>query len=342
MKDTKKHLLNWLRTGIPITISGCILWYYLYNQDWRKIVDVAHTINLTFAFLAILIPQVIIWCADTLITKIHFTWYHKPFPWKDYFWSRGALYLMLLINTALGSISIVYYLHRKTRIRWRQLTGLLFFRGLLTTWSIALMMIPSTLLMQYWGLTEKLNVNPYVLWMVLLLACAWLVAAWLTWHHNINLFRLPNLEGEYWTAFRNSTRAQWLITFIIGGVPIFLLLTGFWVLAITFGIRIPFIEFIIAAPLMYAISELPIAFAGFGTTTMAWFLFFGDYGNDAAITSFTIFLPIARLSARAIIGTISLPLALKTTFSGNLFKKETIISRRQLIPLFRHDWKKYQ
>lgn len=329
MNKAKKQIPNWVRTGIPVIISGCILWYYLFKQDWHQIVAVAQKTNVVLAFLSILIPQMVIWFADTLITKIHFTWFHKPFPWKEYFWTRGALYLMLLINTAVGSSGILFYLHRKMKVNWSKLIGILMFRGFLTIWAVTLMMIPAVLLMQYRGMTEKLNLNPYVLWAIIILLFIWCAAAWLTWHHGINVFRIRDLDSDLWTAFRNATRTQWLITFIVGGVPIFFLLVGIWVLAMTFGVRIPFMEFIIAAPLMYTISELPIAFAGFGTTTMAWFLFFGDYGDAAAITSFTLFLPTARLTARVIIGTISFPLALKDVISSDIFKSDA--ARPQIV-----------
>lgn len=323
LHSSQKRLPYWVRTGIPVTISAIILYFYLFKQDWHQILYAAQNTNFSLAFLAILIPQVIIWFADVLITKNHFTWFHEPFPWKDYFWARGSLYLPLLINTALGSAGIAFYLYHKTHAAWAKLLGILFFRCILTIWAITMMMIPATLAMHYWGLTKQLNVNPYVLWLILILFFTWFIAAWMTWHHNTNVLRLRHIYSEFWTAFREATRKQWIQTFIIGGIPVILLLVGIWVLAMTFGINIPFMEFIVAAPLMFLLSELPIAFAGFGTTTMAWFLFFGNYGDEAAITSFTVFLPSARLAARAIIAAISLPLSLKGVLYAKSFKRKT-------------------
>jgi hypothetical protein len=142
----------------------------------------------------------------------------------------------------------------------------------------------------------------------------WLVISWLKWHHGINIglekFVVRDPSTEFWTAFRLSTRRQWLLTGVLGIIPVFLYMVGFWVLSMAFNIQIPFLEYMVVAPLAFLIIDMPVAFAGFGTTTMAWFYFFGDYGDEATIAGFTLFLPFSRVAIRALIGAVSLPFAL--------------------------------
>lgn len=307
----KKQLPGWIRTGIPVAVSGLILYYYMGKQDWQNVIDAARDTNYVIAFMAVLIPQIIFWWVDVLICYKLFTWFNKPFPWKDYLWAKGGLYLLVLVNTGIGGGGLIYYLYRKIGATWAKLLGIILFRCLLGVWAVGLLMIPGTLLMHYWGLVDKINVNVWVLWPVLITCAVWFLLAWYNWHYTNHFAKFFNIETEFWTAFREGTQKQWVDMLVLNAGAMFIMLAGIWVIALAFGIKIPFMEFIVAAPFMWFISELPIAFAGFGTTTVAWVLFFGNYGSEAAITGFTLFLPSARLIVRALLGTVSLPFALK-------------------------------
>jgi len=305
---------GWVKKGVPILVSALILYYYFSDQDWAELKQATDQVNYVVAVLAVLIPQLVFWFFEVLLVERHFTWYHKPFDWKAYVWARGALYLLMMINPTLGGGGIVLYLQQKTRISWSRLMGMALFRFGLTFWAFGLVMIPATLAMHHYGVTEKVNLNLWIWWGVLIAGALWLVTAWLKWHHGIEIgfdrYLVRNADSEFWTAFRLATRPQWLFTGIMGIAPVFIYVIGFWVLAMAFDIHVPFLEYIVVAPLALLISDMPVAFAGFGTTTMAWFFFFGDYGDKHIIAGFTLFLPFARVAARALIGVVSLPLSI--------------------------------
>jgi len=319
----KPRIPGWIKKVVPFLVSAFILYYYFADQDWAELRNATRHVNIPLAFFAVIIPQLIFWCFEVLITERHFTWYYKPFPWRSYIWARGAMYLLMMINTTLGGGGIVLYLQRKTRISWSRLMGIGLFRLGLTFWAIQVLMIPATLAMHHYGVTEKVNVNMWIWWGVLITSMVWLVTSWLMWHHGIKTgfekFIVRDPSTELWAAFRRSTRGQWLLTGLMGVTPVFIYLVGFWVLAVAFDIRVPFLEYIVVAPLVFLIIDMPVAFAGFGTTTMAWFFFFGDYGDKTTIAGFTLFLPVARVAVRAVIGGVSLPFALDDI--GGLMKQ---------------------
>jgi hypothetical protein len=87
---------------------------------------------------------------------------------------------------------------------------------------------------------------------------------------------------------------------------------------VAFHVQAPFWEFMAVAPLLFLIIDMPFALAGFGTTTMAWKLFFPDYGNPDAVMALTLFFPLVRGLTRALIGLVCLRPALRDL--STLFK----------------------
>jgi len=117
-----------------------------------------------------------------------------------------------MMITPLGWGGILPYIQRKTQITWSRLIGIVLFRTGLTLWGLALLLIPATLAMYHYGLTEKVNLNLWVWWFFLLVpGLFWMIEAWLFWHHKIE-FRISkvvvrNRESEFWTAFNRATRS---------------------------------------------------------------------------------------------------------------------------------------
>jgi uncharacterized membrane protein YbhN (UPF0104 family) len=85
---------------------------------------------------------------------------------------------------------------------------------------------------------------------------------------------------------------------------------GFYFTSVAFGVNIPFLEFIVVMPIAFGVMELPIAFGGFGTATLAWMTFFGAYGSVESIAALTLFVPFCRSVSRGLIGLVSLKPAL--------------------------------
>jgi hypothetical protein len=306
---------SWVKKIMPILVSVFILYYYFHDQDWRELVNAATGSHLTLAVLAIVIPQLVFWYFDVLIVERHIVWFYGSFCFKTYFWVRGSIYLLTMIHPILGSGGVLVYLWRRIRIPWTKLWGLMLFRYGLTLWGMILLLIPITVAMHQYGLSERVRLNMWLWWGLLLFGFIWLVEAWLCWHHKkcFGLSRIlaRNPESEFWTAFHTATKKQWLLTWVMGIPPIILYLIGIYFLCLAFKINIPFLEYMVVAPLTLAIADIPIAFAGFGTTTIAFFTFFTDYGSPEAIAALTLFLPFVRAVFRAVVGLACLRPALK-------------------------------
>jgi len=116
---------------------------------------------------------------------------------------------------------------------------------------------------------------------------------------------------EFFITFREATHFQWLWTLFIGTLPFFIFVICYWLMAYAFGINIPFWYFSISIFFVLLLSNLPLTFGGFGTTTMAWVLFYSDFAEESLLLSFTLFLPLARIAVFAIVGLFCLKPALK-------------------------------
>ena len=319
----RKGLPNWLKTTLAILVSIAILAFYLKDIDWPLFFLTIKEANLWLAFFSVLIPQLIFWLFSVYQMERTFTWFHKPFPWKEFMWVRGALYLVMMINTGVGGVGNVLYLQQKTRISWLRFIALSFFRASVQTAAIGLVLIPLTIGMHVVGVFENTPLNPVIWWTILIVGQ---LAFWDGWFYflkgqAIGLSRYlftegsrdglliggyRNKEHDFWFAFRQATQTQWLLLMIWAQIPVIALVFGYWYFAKAFNIEIPLLLFVVTMLLVNALQDLPVAFAGFGTTTMAWAMFYGDYASPEAIASLSLCLPLMRLFVRGGIGAISM------------------------------------
>jgi uncharacterized membrane protein YbhN (UPF0104 family) len=318
----------WAKKVVPVFVSLLILYYYFHDENWQELWKACRNANLWVAMAAVAIPQLIFWLFEALIYDRHITWFHGPVPFWKLFWVRGAIYILQLINTSIGGGGIFLYLQRKTLMTWRKLLGIMLFRAGLTLWGIGVLMIPATLAVHYYGLADKIVLKLYVWWPLLIFGVFWMTEAWFVWHHkkNFGLSKIVvrNRESEFWTAFRTATRSQWLLTWAITLPPFILMLVGFYFATLAFGVKVPFIEFMVVSPLAVLIMDLPVAFGGFGTATLAWMTFFGEYGVEIEddIKALTLFIPLARGITRALIGMASLRPALRDIYTLSLVSRK--------------------
>jgi hypothetical protein len=305
---------GWVKKVGPVLVSGIILYYCFQGQDWEKLMDACARANLWLAILAIVIPQLVYWYLDALMVERTFNWFHGPFPFWPYFWVKGAIYILMFVNTIIGSGGMLLYQQRKADITWNKYMGILLFRLAMAMWGIAVLMIPLTLAMHYYGLTDKTKINMYVWWGFIIFGVLWMTEAWIGWHgkkhFGLSKIVVRDRETEFWTAFQLSTRRHWLLSWAMILPPYALMLVGFYFCSLAFDVKVPFLLFMAIAPLALLIMGLPIAFAGFGTATVAWMMFFNDYGREEDILALSLFLPFARMACRALIGMISLQPAL--------------------------------
>lgn len=307
-------LRNALRRIGPFVISAAILYYYLRDLDWAVMGEIVARVNLPLAIAAVAVPQILNWYLGTLVIARTIQWFHGPFPLRDFFWVRGAAYILGFVNSALGGGGQLFYQQRRGQMSWTVLMGILLFRVGLVLWGACLVMIPITIGMHVTGIAERVSINLQVWWAVLIFGLLWLLEAWHNWHHGgyWGLSRLVARDRghEFWTAFRRSTPRHWLLYWAYTLPQLGSTIVGYHVLNRAFGIDAPVLESLVVIPLALIIMDLPFAFAGFGTATIGWMAFFSDHGSAADITALTLFLPMARMLTRAVIGMLSLRPAL--------------------------------
>ena len=315
MEPSRKHLLSvaFRRVG-PFVVSAAILYYYLRQLDWSALQAIVARVDLPLAIAAVVVPQLVSWYFGALIIQRTMEWFHGPFSLRAFFWLRGSSYILAFINNALGGGGQLLYQQRRGDVSWTKLLGILLFRVGLALWGIGLLMIPATAAMHATGLAQRVQLNLYVWWSILIFGVYWLVEAWLNWHHGayfgLSRFVARDRNHEFWTAFRRSTPRHWLLYWLMSLPQVIATVLGYLVLNEAFGIHAPLAESLVVLPLALLIMDLPVAFAGFGTATLGWMTFFGAYGSAADITALTLFLPTARMLCRALIGVVSLRPAL--------------------------------
>jgi len=307
---------GWAKRVAPVMVSAGILYHYFRDQDWRALMDAVEQARLWMALSAALIPQLVIWFANSLLTSFVMTWYHGPFPMRKYFWVRGALFILQMINNPLAAGGSMLYIRRRTGVGWSRLLGIAAFRLQLALWGFSLFMIPATLAMHYYGMDGGVKMNMAGWWGFLIFEFVFLAVSWVFWFHGTDLTGLGRLlvrdrESEFWTAFNTARRLHWFLVWSVILPQIFIAMAAYYFMARAFGINIPFWESLVVMPVVLAISNLPIAFGGFGTTTLAWVAFFGHYGQPENIAALSLFIPSARAVIRSLIGLVSLTPAVR-------------------------------
>ena len=313
MKESKLknniRVPGWIKNIIVIIISGAILFYYFHKFNWLDILIALKRSNFVLAIFSMLIPQLFFWYTEVYITKLLINWFHGDFSFKKYFWVRGAIYFLIMINSSIGLGGIVFYIKQKTKMSWSKLLGIIFFRYILTIWGFCFLLIPVGIFMKVYLSDSYGGLNLNIWWAVLSSMFVLMVGTWIYWH-NKTRFNRPILkkksDSEFWEAFRMATDKQWLTIWLIGLSPYILYLAGIYFQTVAFGMRIPIFRYIVLSPIAIIVADLPIAFSGFGTTTVSFMTFFGNYGLPESIAAFSLFFPFSRAVIRALIGIVSI------------------------------------
>jgi hypothetical protein len=325
------RLPSWVKRTVPVLGSLAILAYYFHDyfrldlenlcldvgEKGIALGEAVRGADLVPAVAAIGIPQLVSWYFSALIAERSIVWFHGPFPLLKYFWVRGAMYILMFVNNVLGGGGLLLYQQRRGEVPWRKLLGILLFRvGVGMGWGAMWLLIPLTAAMQYFGYHEKARLDMTVWWAILLVpGLFWFVSSWSYWHLGRDPFGFTRLivrnrEDVFWTAFRRARPRHWLGVWLMSWPNMILTLVGFYFASLAFGVRVPFLEFIVVMPIAFGIMELPIALGGFGTATLAWMTFFGDHASEQSIAALTLFVPFCRSACRGLIGLVSLRPAL--------------------------------
>jgi hypothetical protein len=221
-----------------------------------------------------------------------------------------------MINNPLAAGGSILYIRRRTGVSWPRLLGIMTFRYQMTVWGFSLFMIPPTLAVHYFGLDDKVKMNMWGWWGFLIFEAFFILVSWLFWFRNLDPTGLGKLivrdrESEFWNAFNSAHRSHWLLTLTAIMPQLLIAIAGYYLMARAFDINIPFWECMVVMPVVMIVSNLPIAFGGFGTTTLAWFIFFSGYGSGESIAALSLFIPSVRAVLRSIVGLVSLQPAIR-------------------------------
>lgn len=320
--EKKKGIPSWVKTASAILISISILVFYFKDIDWIKFVDVISKANWWMAFLAIIIPQIVFWLFNVYQTERTFAWFHKPLDWKSLMWVRGAMNLIMMINTGLGSAGNILYLQQQTQVSWARFIAITFFRASVQLASISILLMILTIGMHWTGVFESTPLNPWIWWSILIVGQ---LTFWDGWFYFLKgkalglsryffvkddkgqfLAKLRNPKHEIWETFRIATKVQWILLMVWAHIPVIVMIISYWYFALAFNIEVPFILFTVTILLVGIIQDTPLAFAGFGSTTLAWSLFYADYASPEAIAGLSLCLPLIKLIVRFAIGVISI------------------------------------
>jgi len=311
LKQKLSGLKNWYllaRRLLPLFVSALILYFYFERVDWYKLAQAMHNARLSVFIPARLIPLLIFLLIDSYLLKLLLDWFHQPIRLKDVVLARASLYLLALIHIQVSNGGMFLYLMRKAKIRAENLAGLVIFRLAWSVWSINFGLTLALVLGLALGYNffSPLGLRLIILGISVIWASMFLCLALVYYYRR---FKPEIKHRPLWNIFIQARPKQYII---IAGYTLFLAGLGVvnnYLCALSFGLKIPLHELVIQLPIAEIITALPVAFAGLGTTTLAWETLFKPYGSPEAFLSFTIALPVTTYLSRALFGILALPFA---------------------------------
>jgi len=304
----------WVKTVAPLLISAGILYYYLHNENWGALWAAMAQSYIPLAVLALVITQLCFWCFDSLATHRAIVWFHGPFSFRAIFRVKGATFLLSMVSGPLQAGGMLAFILKKTDVTIRKFIGMMLFKVGLGAWGFNVYITIATAAACYYHLDIAKHINLWIWWGLIIGGQVWLIEAWLFWHHGVNIgFSrfIVNRESEFWSAWVQAKRRHWCLMWAMTLPSYLSLFLGYYIIAVSFNIHVPFWKFMAMIPLVVGISNLPVAFGGYGTTTLAWVTFFPEYGTPERLAAISLFIPTAKMLCRAIIGVVNLPSVLK-------------------------------
>jgi|GEM_PF-1568978 len=309
-------LRNVLITLGLFLLSGLILAFFLRDVEWVKVIEASQDANIVLAIFTTVVSWVVSWVVIALVSQKVVQWFYADLPFWDYLWVRGASFILQIINPTLRSGTVMLYKKKKSKISWQALWGGQLFLAGVFGWGYALFFIVVTFLYQALGYTYSLDYLPYIMWFVLLVpGLSFLLLSLSFFWYGKDPTRVGRLivrkkHEEFWRPFYQAKLKHWMYMFSIVWLVVIIHVVAIYYRNIAFGVEVPFIILLGTFALATVVADLPIGYAGFGTTTMAWTYFYGDYGTKEQIVALTIFMPAAGLAVKAMLGGLFLKLGM--------------------------------
>ena len=245
----------------------------------------------------------VVLCTDSVSTWIGLIALRMRRPLGAVCAARGATYVLLVVNYAVGQGGFGYYLHRTGTTPLRAVGATLFLIGT----NLAALLVMTSIA---W-LFRSSEAHASLGW-TLLAGCIALVLYLVVIVLQVGfLARREVLAPLFDAGLRGHALA------ILGRVPHnALIILGHWIAIRAWGIEVPFEVGMTLMPAVAIISVLPISPAGLGTTQAAMVYFFSEFAaggtvdeRQATVLAFGIVYFVYGIIASVLVGLVCMPFA---------------------------------
>lgn len=242
-------------------------------------------------------------CTDSLATWIGLLAAHIRWSLPRVIAVKGATYLLLVINYAVGQGGFGYYLYRAGEPALKAAGTTLFLLGT----NLATLLL---LTLGVWIATGGVSGAPAAMWWLLVIGSAGFGV-----YLILIKLRFPYLARRELLAplFDAGLRGHALA--VLGRIPhVVVIVLAYWVAMRAWGLQVPFMAAAVLMPAVALAGVLPISPAGLGTAQAALVFFFADYApgatpdaRSAAVLAFGIVHFVYALGSTLLMGLCCLP-----------------------------------
>jgi uncharacterized membrane protein YbhN (UPF0104 family) len=258
-------------------IAAAIIWYVARDVSINDLIRGFSQANLWLFIPASVLGFLIWFVGETILFARLFTYFHKPTSFREMIQPNAAQYFLELVNLAVASGALIFFLHRRKGVPWLAGGCTLMFQGLLDVAILAAMALAAAGVVP----TSQIRVGvPYAA-AALLGLCA--IAAIFLWWKPERGLGLWIYERPSLISFRLARPIHYLKLTLIR-TPIFVL-QGFviyWQL-LSFGVRVPLIQVFALTPAVVLIGGLPVTPVGIGPLQAIVVGGFSAYGSKTAL-----------------------------------------------------------
>jgi hypothetical protein len=237
-------------------------------------------------------PYSLFYClVDSFAVQQAVAWFNVRVPYRDMLPVRATAYILSLLNTQLGQGGVAYYLHRRHRIPFWEITGTVVFISFVEVYQLAFYSFVGAAAGGELGRGAPLPV--YVALGVYLVVHLW-------YFSRPRGNRLDELR--ILSAFRRARPVRYLQLLLYKTPNLLAAVAVHWLALPLFGMHVPFAALLAFLPLVFFFAALPIAAAHLGPSQAAWVYFFGRMAPEAGLVAYSLASHLTFMLMNALIG----------------------------------------
>jgi hypothetical protein len=241
-------------------------------------------------------PYSIFYClVDSFAVQQAVSWFNVRVPYRDMLPVRATTYILSLVNTQLGQGGVAFYLHRRHRIPFWQITGTMLFISFVEVYQLALYSFVGAAAGGEIGRGAPLPV--YVALAAYLAVHLWYFSS----ERRGRLGRVQVLD-----TFRRARPRHYLQLLLYKTPNLLAAVTVHWLALPLFGMHVPFTTLLAFLPLVFFFAALPIAAAHLGPSQVAWVYFFHGHAPEAGLVAYSLASHLTFMVTNALIGLLFL------------------------------------